>query len=91
MLDHKNDLMKQIENHSNQPFYVFRYLSLIKNFLTVSKNLKYTIEVPSRKEYHFMEDLKKKSFIQVIKWRTVKEPLESEFLDEIYLTVNVFK
>ena len=91
MLDHKNDLMKQIENHSNQSFYVFRYLSLIKNFLTVSKNLKYTIEVPSRKEYHFMEDLKKKSFIQVIKWRTVKEPLESEFLDEIYLTVNVFK
>ena len=54
--------MKQIENHSNQPFYVFRYLSLIKNFLTVSKNLKYTIEVPSRKEYHFMEDLKKKKF-----------------------------
>ena len=91
MLDHKNDLMKQIENHSNQPFYVFRYLSLIKTFLTVSKNLKYTIEVPSRKEYHFMEYLKKKSFIQVIKWRTVKEPLESEFLDEIYLTVNVFK
>ena len=91
MLDHKNDLMKQIENHSNQSLYVFRYLSLIKNFLTVSKNLKYTIEVPSRKEYHFMEDLKKKSFIQVIKWRTVKEPLESEFLDEIYLTVNVFK
>ena len=29
--------------------------------------------------------------MQVIKWRTVKEPLESEFLDEIYFTVNVYK
>ena len=35
--------------------------------------------------------LEKKCFIQVIKWRTVKEPPESEFLDEIYSTVNVFK
>ena len=27
----------------------------------------------------------------VIKWRTVKELLESEFLNEIYVTVNVYK
>ena len=91
VLDHKNDLMKLIETQSNQPFYIFRYLSLVKNFLIVSKNLKYTIEVPSRREYHFLEDLKKKSFIQVIKPRTVKELLESKFLDEIYFTVNVYK
>ena len=66
MLDHKDDLMKLIENHGNQPFYIFRYLSLVKNFLIVSKNLKYTIKVPNRREYHFLEDLKKRSFIQVI-------------------------
>ena len=83
VFDHKNDLMKLIETHGNQPFYIFRYLSLVKN-LIVSKNLKYTIEVPSRREDHFLEDLKKKKcFIQVIKRRTVKELLESEFLDEI--------
>ena len=92
MLDCKDDLMKLIKNHGNQPFYIFRYLSLVKNFLIVSKNLKYTIEVPSKREYHFLEDLKKKkSFIQVIKRRNVKEPLESDFLDEIYFTVNVYK
>ena len=90
-MDRKNDLMKLIENPGNQPFYIFRYLTLVKNFLIVSKNLKYTIEVPSRKEYHFLEDLKKKRFTQVIKWRTVKEPLESKFLDETYFTVNVYK
>ena len=83
VLDRKNDLMKLIETHDNQSFYIFRYLSLVKN-LIVSKNLKYTIEVPSRREDHFLEDLKKKKcFIQVIKRRTVKELLESEFLDEI--------
>ena len=49
------------------------------------------MEVPSRKDYHFLEDLRKKRFMQVIKWRTVKELLETKFLDEIYLTVNVFK
>ena len=60
MLDRKDNLMKLIENHDNQPFYIFRYLSLVKKFLIISKNLKYTIEVQSRKEYHFVEDLKKK-------------------------------
>ena len=62
MLDPKNDLMKLIENHGNQPFYIFRYLSLVKNFLIVSKTLKYTIEVLSRRQYHFLDDLKKKMF-----------------------------
>ena len=62
MLDHKGDLMKLIENHGNQPFYIFIYLKLVKNFLIVSENLKYTIEVLSRKEYHFLEGLKKKMF-----------------------------
>ena len=62
VLDRKNDLMKLIENHSNQLFYIFRYLSLVKNFLIISKTLKYTIEVLSRRQYHFLEDLKKKMF-----------------------------
>ena len=63
VLDPKNDLMKLIENHSNQSFYIFRYLSLVKNFLIVSKTLKYTIEVLSRRQYHFLEDLKKKNVL----------------------------
>ena len=61
----KDDLMKLVKNHGNQPFYIFRYLSLVKNFLIINKNLKYTIEVPSKREYHFLEDLKKKN---LYKW-----------------------
>ena len=34
-------------------------MSFVKNFLIVSKNGMFTIEVPSRREYHFLEDLKK--------------------------------
>ena len=60
VLDHKDNLMKFIENHGNQPFYIFTYLSFLKNFLIITKNLQYTIEVLSRREYHFLEELKKK-------------------------------
>ena len=68
VLDCKDDLMKLIKNHGNHPFYIFRYLSLVKNFLIVSENLKYTIEVLRQKRVPFFERLeKKKSFIQVIK------------------------
>ena len=66
-------------------------MSFVKNFLIVSKSGMFTIEVPSRREYHFLEDLKKKCYIQVKKRRTEKEPLNSKFLDEIYVTINVFK
>ena len=66
-------------------------MSFVKNFLIVSKSGMFTIEVPSRREYHFLEDLKKKCYIQVKKRRTEKEPLNSVFLDEIYVTINVFK
>ena len=49
------------------------------------------IEVPSQREYHFLEDLNKKCYIQVKIRRTEKEPIDSQFLDEIYFTINVFK
>ena len=66
-------------------------MSFVKNFLIISKNTMFTIEVPSRREYNFLEDLKEKCYIQVKKRRVEKEPLNSEFLDEIYFTINVFK
>ena len=52
---------------------------------------KYTVDVPSWKEYYFLEHLKKCCILKVIKRRVTKEPLNSEFLDEIHFTVVVYK
>ena len=88
-MERKNDLMKLIKNHGDQLFYIFRYLCLVKNFLPVGKNIGFTIEIPSKREYRFLEDLQKKCFIKIKKRRVIKELLRSKFLDEVYLTINV--
>ena len=51
---------------------------------------KYTIDVPSWKEYYLLEHLKKYCFLKVIKRRVTKEPLNSEFLDEFHFTIVVY-
>ena len=79
-----------IKSHGDNPFHLFKYMSFVKN-LIVSKSGMFTIEVPSWRESLFLENLKKKCYIQVKKRRTEKEPLDSEFLDEIYISINVFK
>ena len=60
LTDRLDELKEVIKNHGSKPFYIFRYMSFFKNFLIVSKNGMFTIEVPSGGEYHFLEDLKKK-------------------------------
>ena len=71
-MDRLDDLKELIKNHGNEPFYIFRYMSFVKNFLIISKNTVFTIEVSSRREYHFLEDLKKKCYIQVKKNKSRK-------------------
>ena len=83
--------MKEIFNmHGNKPFYVFRYISFIKNFLVLSKAGMYTIEVPSKKEHIFLKKLEQACFIKVKKRRTDKTILNSKFANEIYFTIDVF-
>ena len=91
LMDRLDELKELVKNHGDDPFHIFRYMSFAKNFLIVSKSGMFTIEAPSRRKYHFLEDLKRKCYIQVKKRRVEKEPLNSEFLDEIYVTINVFK
>ena len=50
----------------------------------------YTIEVPSRRGHIFLDRLQKACYIQVKKRKVVKEPLNSEFTDEIFFTINVY-
>ena len=87
---HFENVKEIFKNHGNQPFYVYRYISFVKNFLILSKARMYTINVPSWREHIFLDKLQKACYMQVKKRRTVKEPLLSKYVDEIYFTINVF-
>ena len=93
-LDEEND-SKNIEQilkmHGNQQFYILRYVSFCKNFLILSKVGKYTSEVPSRREHYFVDRLSDSCFIQVKNRRVEKVHLNSEYYNEIYLTIDVFR
>ena len=43
VMEQKNDLMELLKNHGNEPFDIFRYLCLVKDFLIVSKNIGFTM------------------------------------------------
>ena len=87
---HSNNIKKILKNHGNKPFYIYRYILFVKNFLLLSKAGMYTIEVASWIEHIFLDKLQKSCYMQLKKRRTVKEPLLSEHVDEIYLAINVF-
>ena len=62
-MDCLSDLKELIKNHGNKPFYIFRYILLVKNYLICSKNGGYTAEIPSRSEHHLLEDNEKNKTI----------------------------
>ena len=64
---HFENLKQLFKNHGNKPFYVFRYISFVKNFLLLSKSGMYTIKVPLWREHIFFERLQKACYIQVKK------------------------
>ena len=93
-LNEEND-SKNIEQifkmHGNQQFYILRYVSFVKNLLILSKVGKYTIEVPSCKERYFLDRLTDSCFIVVKNRRVKKTELCSEYYNEIFLTIDVFR
>ena len=88
---HYENIKKIFIMHGNQEFYVLRYISFVKNFLLLSKVGKYTIEVPSRREHYFVNRLSDSCFIQIKNRRVEKAQLHSEYYNEIYLTIDVFR
>ena len=86
--EEENEIKKVLIEKGFKKFYIFRYISKVKNFLIVSDNNKFTIELPTVEERDFLEDLNKACFIKIIK-RETKETKESEN-NEIYATINVY-
>ena len=86
-----SNLKELIKYNDMELFYIFHYILLVKNYLICSKIIAYTAEIPSRREHHLLEDIKNKLFIKVKNRKVVKEPVESKYLNEIYLTIAVYK
>ena len=63
-MEWKNEIKRVVEEYGNQSFYIFWLLCQKKNFMILNEpnKGKYTIEVPSQKEYDFLEHLKKCCF-----------------------------
>ena len=72
----------------NNRFSIFRYICFVKNYLIVSKNGKYQIDVPSRVERQLLEDLSKACYIKVIKRRKQEHAIQDS---EVYFLVNVYQ
>ena len=88
--DSKN-IQQILKMHGNNQFYLLRYVSFCKNLLILSKAAKYTIEVPSKKEEYYLNRLTDSCFIQIKNRRVEKAELRSEYYDEVFLTIDVFK
>ena len=91
LMDRLCDLKELIKNHDMETFYIFHYILLVKNYLICSKNIANTVKIPSHREHHLLEDIKNKLFIKVKNRKVVEEPVESKYLNEIYLTIAVYK
>ena len=61
---HFNNIKEIFNLHGNKPFYVFRYISFVKNFLILSKAGMFTIEVPSKKGTYILKKTTKSLFYQ---------------------------
>ena len=81
--EEEKEIKKILIEKGYKKFYIFRYIAIVKNFLILSKNLKFTIEVPMDAERLYLEELNKACFIKIIK-RRKKET------NEIYATIDVY-
>ena len=64
---HLDNIKEILRQYGQKNFYIFRYISLTKNFLILSKQGKFTIEVRSQAEWHFLKELQTACYIKVTK------------------------
>ena len=83
----EDEIKKIIIEKGNKKFYIFRYIAIVKNFLILSKKLKFTVEIPAVRERFFMEELNKACYVKVLKRRTINNALYS---NEILTTLDVY-
>ena len=80
---HLDNIKEILRQYGKKNFYIF----WSKNFLILSKQGKFTIEVPSQAEWHFLKELQTACYIKVTKRRKKEDSLYS---NEIYFTIDVY-
>ena len=92
-MEWKNEIKRVVEEHGNQSFYIFWLLCQKKKLYDFkrTKQRKVYDRSSKSKRIRFFRTPKKMLFLKVVKRRITKEPLNSEFLDEIHFTIVVYK
>ena len=85
--EEKNEIQKIVIRKGYKKFYIFRYIAIVKNFLILSKKLKFTIEIPINRERLYLEELNKACYIKIIKRKTKENTFCS---NEVYATIDVY-
>ena len=85
--EEEDEIKKILIERGYKKFYIFRYIAIVKNFLILSKNLKFTIEIPIYRERFYLEELNKACFIKIIKRKTKNNTLYS---NEVFATIDVY-
>ena len=73
--EEEDEIKKILIEKGYKKFYIFKYIAKVKNFLILSKNLKFTIEIPINRERLYLEELNKACYIKIIKRKTEKSEL----------------
>ena len=73
--EEENEIKKIIVERGHKKFYIFRYIAIVKDFLILSRNLKFTIEIPMNRERLYLHELNKACFLKIIK----REKKNNEF------------
>ena len=73
--EEENEIKKILVERGHKKFYIFRYIAIVKNFLILSRNLKFTIEIPMNRERLYLHELNRACFLKIIK----REKKNNEF------------
>ena len=84
--EEEDEIKKILIERGYKKFYIFRYIAIVKNFIILSKNLKFTIEIPIDQERLYLEELNKACYIKIIR-KTKEKKLYS---NEVYATIDVY-
>ena len=71
--EEEDEIKKILIEKGYKKYYIFKYIEKVKNFLILSKDLKFTIEIPINKERLYLEELNKACYIKITKRKTKKK------------------